>query len=384
MDEQAGRKIYHDFGAVPVINARGFNLTVLGGGILYPKVRQAMEEANRYYVDMKALLASSGRMIAELMGAEAAYVTTGSCSGMALGTAACIAGKDPGKAARLPDVAGMKHEVIVQKIQRIKYDRCVTLAGGRLVEVGDESGCTPEQIEAAIGDKTVAMLYVGAPTPRPGAVALREVLRVSKRRGIPVIVDAAGQVYPLEKMRMHPALGVDITTHSGKYFGGPNSTGFVCGRRDLIDAVAMHSFIGFEYGPPRTCGRPMKIDRHEVVAIVTALREWMTMDHEQRFKTYRKRAERLQRELQGAPNIETTLYGDPVLGVRVKFDEKALGKNTVEIGEELKAGDPSVWLHWDLELYSQAQEQGSMTFPVKEIVDGDERALADRIKEALS
>ena len=338
MNEQAGRRIYQEFGVAPVINASGFNLTVLGGRILSPQVSQAMADANRYYVDMRALLASSGRIIANLMGAEAAYVTTGSCSGMALGTAACIAGTDPEKAARLPDVEGMKHEVIVQKMHRNKYDRCVTVAGGKLIGVGDESGTTQEQIEAAIGDKTAAILYVGTPSGRPGSMDLKQVLHVAKKHGIPVIADAAGQVYPLERMKAFPAMGVDITTHSGKYFGGPNSTGFVCGRQDLIDAVAMHSFIGFEYGPPRTFGRPMKIDRQEVIAIVVALREWLTMDHEQRFKTYKRRAERLQKELQGVPNIETTLYGDPVLGVRVKFDEGAQARPPPRSARSSKRG----------------------------------------------
>ncbi len=383
MHSEAARKLYADLGARPVINCSGFNLTVLGGSILSPAVRQAMEDANRYYADMQELLLKSGQVIAEIVGAEAALVTTGCCSGMLLGVAACMAGTDPQRAARLPDARGMKYQIIIQRAQRYKYERALTIPGAQLVEVGGEGGTKPDDIEAAIGEDTLAIHFV-ASGAREAVVPFEQVLDIGKRHSIPVIVDAAGQVYPLENLSKYPRMGADLTAYSSKYFGGPNSAGFLAGRKDLIAAAMMHSFIGFEYGPPRTIGRAMKLDRQEVFAVVAALREWMSMDHQARFNAYRQRAERLQSALAGIPHTQTALHGEPATGVRVTYDPRAVRKTTAQIAEELKAGNPSIWFHWDLALYLEQQEPNSMVFSAGEFLDGDEQAIAERLSAVLA
>ena len=373
MADESGR-IYEELGVRPVINATGGHMTRLGGSILSPKVSQAMQEANRYYVDMKELLDRSGQIIAELLGAEAAYVTSGCCAALALGTAACMAGSDPAKMERLPDTRGVRYEVIIQKRLRSKYDRCVTVPGAKLVEVGDESGTRPEQIEAAIGDKTAAIHYL-APGRGDGVVPLEEVIRIGKRRGVPIIVDAAAQVYPVENLRKYPAMGADLVCYGAKYFGAPNSSGILCGRKDLVEAAALHGFIGFETTPHRTFGRPMKLDRQEIIAVVVALREWMTMDHQARFESYERRVRNLQRELEGIPNIEVTPQGSPVTGLNITVDEKVLGKTAAEIVNALQEGTPSIRVR------SQAD---TITISAVTIMDGDELAIADRLKCLLS
>jgi len=373
MADESGR-IYEELGVRPVINATGGHMTRLGGSILSPKVSQAMQEANRYYVDMKELLDRSGQIIAELLGAEAAYVTSGCCAALALGTAACMAGSDPAKMERLPDTRGVRYEVIIQKRLRSKYDRCVTVPGAKLVEVGDESGTRPEQIEAAIGDKTAAIHYL-APGRGDGVVPLEEVIRIGKRRGVPIIVDAAAQVYPVENLRKYPAMGADLVCYGAKYFGAPNSSGILCGRKDLVAAAALHGFIGFETTPHRTFGRPMKLDRQEIIAVVVALREWMTMDHQARFESYERRVRSLQRELEGIPNIEVTPQGSPVTGLNITVDEKVLGKTAAEIVNALQEGTPSIRVR------SQAD---TITISAVTIMDGDELAIADRLKCLLS
>ena len=375
-------EIYAALGLRPVINCSGFHLTVLGGSMLSPTVRQAMEDANRYFIDMQALLEKSGEIIAELIGAEAALVTAGCSSAMMLGIAASMAGKDPEKAARLPDVTGMKDEIIIQAGQRYKYDRTLTFTGAKLIEVGDTTGTSPGEIEEAINEQTVALHYVASGNQQ-GVVPLEELVRIGQRYKIPVMVDAAGQVFPTEKLQKYPAMGVDLIAHSSKYFGGPNSAGFLAGRKDLVDAAMMHSFVGFEYGPPRTIGRGMKVDRQEVVAVVAALREWMSMDHTARFATYRTRAEKLQRALSSIPNIQVSLNGDPVTGVRVDLVEGKVGKSVAAIAEALKEGNPSIWFHWDLSMYVQQQRANSMVFSVETIMDGDEAHIAERLAAAL-
>ncbi len=333
-----------------------------------------MQEANRYYVDMKELLDKTGQIIAELLGAEAAYVTPGCCAALALGAAACMAGSDPEKMERLPDVRGMKHEVIIQRGLRSKYDRCVTVPGAKLVEVGDESGARPEQIEAAMGERTAAIHYL-APSRGDGVVPLEEVIHIGKRHHIPIIVDAAAQVYPVENLKKYTAMGADLVCYGAKYFGAPNSTGILCGRRELVEAAALHGFIGFESSPYRTLGRPMKLDRQEIIAVVVALREWMAMDHQARFEGYERRVRAFQKELEGIPHIEVTLQGSPVTGLRIALDEQALGKTAAQIAEALREGDPSIWLH------AQAD---TITVSVSTLMDGDELIIAEGVKRLLS
>jgi len=374
MPDQSGRRVYDRLGVRPVINATGGNRTLLGGSMLSPKVGQAMQEANRYYVDMKELLDRTGEIIAELLGTEAAHVTPGCCAALALGTAACMAGSDPEKVERLPDVTGMRHEVIVQKSLRSKYDRCVTVPGAKLVEVGDESGTSRQEIAAAIGERTAAIHYL-APGRGDGVVPLEEVIDVGKQRGVPIIVDAAGQVYPVENMKKYMAMGADLVCFGAKYFGAPNSTGVLCGRRDLVEAAALHGFIGFEASPYRALGRPMKLDRQEIIAVVVALQEWLTMDHQTRFDSYERRVKGLQRALQGTPNMEITPDGSPVTGLRIALDEKALGKTVAEVADALRKGNPSIWVR------SQAD---AITVSVRTLMDGDELVLADRLKRLLS
>jgi len=373
MNEERGRQVYGQLGVRPVINATGGQRTLLGGSLLSPQVRQAMEDANRYYVDMGELLEKSGQIVAGLLGAEAAYITPGCCAALALGTAACMAGRDPAKLEQLPDARGMRDEVLIQKGQRYKYDRCVTSAGAHLVEIGDPSGTSVEGIEAAIGPRTVAILY-RAPDGGPGVVPLEEVIRVGHRHGVPIIVDAAGQVYPLERLKLYTGMGADLVGYGAKYFGAPNSTGVLCGREDLVQAAASHGFIGFEASPYRSFGRPMKLDRQEIVAVVVALREWMEMDHPARFEGYARRVRRLQDALGELPHVELAPDGDPVTGLRIALDESALGKSAAEIAAALKEGDPSIWVN---------TQKGAIVVSTRTLVDGDEAVIADRLKELL-
>lgn len=375
MSSDRGRRIYEEMGVKPLINAAG-NQTVLGGSRLSPTVREAMEDANRYYVDMEEMLKRSGEVVANILGAEAALITPGCASALALGSAACMAGSDPEKMERLPDSTGMKNEFLIQNRQRYKYDRCMTIFGGKLVEVGDENGTTAAQLEAAIGDKTAGLLYL-APGGGEGVVPLEEALRINKGRGVPVIVDAASQVYPLDRMCGYMRMGADLVGFGAKYFGACNSTGIVCGRKDLVHAVFNHGFIGFETGQWRTVGRPLKVDRQEVVAVVVALREWFEMDHDARFAEHERKARTIQEALKGIPHITVT----PVTearglgnGLRVALDEGALGKTADQVLEALRSGSPGIWM-WD--------DGNALSVAVPNLTDEDVQVVARRLREAL-
>ena len=373
MGSESGRQVYDDVGVKPVINAAGGHLTKLGGSILSPQVERAMAAANRYFVDMEDLLAKTGQIAADLLRAEAAYITPGCCAALALGTAACMAGSDPDKIVRLPDTTGMKNQVIIQKAGRYKYDRCVTVPGAKLVEVGDASGATAEQIEAAIGEKTVAIEYL-APPRSEGQVPLEDVIRIGKRHDVPVIVDAAAHVYPVEEMTQYAAMGADLVCYGAKYFGAPNSSGVLAGRKDLVEAASRHGFVAFETTPYPTFGRPFKLDRQEIIAVVVALREWVAMDHQARFESYARRVKRLQDALKGIDGIVTTPQGSPANALRVELDEAVVGATTAQVAQRLLEANPSILVR---------VRDGALVCTLTTIVDGDEPVIAEGLKRAL-
>ena len=345
--EQAER-LYAELGARPVINAAGA-YTVLGGSMLSAAVRAAMDAAGYRFADMQALLDSSGREVAAMLDAESAYVTAGAAASLALAAAACLTLRGRELLGRLPDTTGVANEIIVQKNSRQKYDRCLTIAGARLFEAGDDHGLTLDALESAIGANTVALHYF-APGTVKGTPAAEDLIRVAHRHDLPVIVDAAGQTYPLDNMRKYARMGADLVCYAGKYFDAPQSTGLIVGRRELVELAAANGFIGFETSGSLTLGRGMKVDRQEVFGCVLALREWLSMDHEQRLGRYGERIDAILAELRGLDGIDAFRVSEreippPQLrdGVRVVFG--SLRKSAEAVARELREGEPSIWLH---------------------------------------
>ncbi len=375
MDSESGRRIYEDLGVNPVINAMG-SQTVLGGSRLSPGVLRAMQDANRYFADMKELLKRTGEVIAGMLRAEAALVTPGCASVLALGSAACMTGNDRRRMEQLPDTTGMRDEFLIQSRQRYKYERCVTVYGGKLVEVGGVDGTTASQLEAAMTDRTAGLLYV-APGGGPGVVPLEDAIAVARDRGVAVIVDAASQVFPLDVMCRYPRMGADVVGYGAKYFGACNSTGIMCGRRDLVDAAFVQGFIGFETEERRTVGRPLKVDRQEVIAVTAALKEWFEMDHEARFADHRRKADELLRLLEGIPNIHlehVTEKRGLGSGLLIRFDEGVLGKSMSEVLAELKEGRPSIVL---------GDYGNALHVSVPTLTDEDLKVVGERLREVL-
>lgn len=369
--------VFEEIGVIPVINAVGHQ-TVLGGSQLSPRVRAAMDEANRYYVDMADLLDRSGKIIAGLLGAEAAYVTSGCAAALALGTAACIVGSDLEKIGQLPDTTGLKNEVLIQKKSRYKYDRCPTIVGARLVEVGDADGTTATQLDAAIGPQTAAVLYFAKIQGQPGILSLADVVEIAHRRGVPVLVDAAGEVFPLDYMRGFAKSGADLIGFGAKYFGAPNSSGILCGRKELVASAATQGFIGFESTGSRSFGRPLKLDRQEIIAVVVALQEWFSLDHDARLRGYERMVRSIAERLQGLPFVTTTALPanpGPATRLEVTVQPRPNGKNAEEVARILREGNPSIRL---------GVKGDVLTIAVETVAPGDEAVIATRLRSALS
>jgi L-seryl-tRNA(Ser) seleniumtransferase len=371
MDSERARALYADLGAVPVINAMG-NLTMLGGSAPSPTVRAAMEEAGRYYVDMDQLLESSGQIVADLLGCEAALITPGCAAALLLGTAACVAGDDSERMEQLPDTAGMKSEVVIQAPQHYKYERVVRMAGVRLVAAGSAELCGRSDLQACLGPATAAVLYPVLGSPPEGFLPLQEVLEVAHAAGVPVIADAAYQVSPLDVFRQTASCGADLVGFGAKYFGAPNSSGLLCGRRDLVEAARAHTFAAFERRPLPGYGRPLKIDRQEVVGVVTALREWLDPASQgERDEDASRRGRILRDLLVDLPGVELTpATGDHVTGLRLRLNE-ASGEM---LAQRLREGNPAVWVY---------AEMDSISFGMHTVQDGDEPTIAAALRRAL-
>jgi L-seryl-tRNA(Ser) seleniumtransferase len=360
--------LYDKLGVTRVINCFG-TYTFIGGATLSDNVKAAMEEADKNFAWMWKLEEKAGRHIARLLEAEAAFVAPGVFAALSMAAAAAMAGKDQEKMSRLPDTTGMRNEFVIQRpLRDFKYDRSMTVAGGRLVEAGDEfKGCTPEEIEAAITEKTAGIHYMAhGPTGSFASqdckiVSLEEIIEIAHCHNLPVIVDAAFQCFPKKGLKKFAAMGADAVAYSTKYFGGPNTAGILIGKKDLIDTVALHSFVGQEGGPvgeifleakpdqPHgSVFRGCKMDRASITGAVAALEEHLAIDHREIFKKAHGTIGHLKEAWRNIPGVEFEVYDvgtvpeEPGrISLHLVLDRSPEEVNTI-VGE-LMAGEPAIW-----------------------------------------
>lgn len=387
--------IYNKYGVKRVINA-AFHLTRLGGSTLSPRVLKAMKEANESYCYMWDLILKGGNHLASIIGAPAAWITSGAFNALVLAAAACMAGKDPEKMRMLPRTEGMKNEIIIQRCARLLvYDRSMEVAGGRFVFVGDERwGATAEVIEKSITEKTAAIHYAYVPMRNsPHICPLEGVIDVAHKHNVPVIVDAAGMTLPVDVQNKFMRMGCDLVVVGGKYVGGPNSTGYIYGRKDLIEAIALHSFIGAEAGPKdqsgfyRSIGRGYKLDRQEVIGLLVAFDEWMEMDHDKiLFQPAWKKVHYIEQgiqDLSGLMGVRLSYFpvsgvgtGYHTIGLHLHFDEMSI-TDVESMVEMLRKDEPEVWVRY----WGDSNDFIINTINLK---TGEEKIIVERFKELFS
>jgi uncharacterized pyridoxal phosphate-dependent enzyme len=265
---------YADLGLRPIINADA-TLTRLGGSLMPPEVLQAMHEAAQCFVDLHALQIAVGERLADITRNEAAYVATGAAAGLVLATAACITGEDHDLVTRFPDLTGLKNEVIVHHTHRNGYDYAVRQIGVNMIEIGADAGTDPVDLERALTEQTAAVFWFQGGMTTPGDIPLAQVAEIAHGRGVPVIVDAAAQLPPLSNLwdftHKH---GADMAIFSGgKDLRGPQASGLMVGRKDLIAACRMHG------SPNHAVGRPMKVGKEEMLGLLAAVERYLALDH---------------------------------------------------------------------------------------------------------
>ncbi len=339
--------IYKELGATPVINATG-SVTMLGGSTPAPEVKEAMERAEGAYIPLMELEEKAGTAIANMVNVPAAYITSGAGSALTLATAACMAGDDDAKIQQLPDTTGMKNEVLIQERQRYWYDRCLELAGAKLVMFGNAGGTTRKDLEDAISPDTAAVHYYAvAQEPDPQALSLEDTIEIAHDKGVPVLVDAAGQIYPLDLFGSYVRMGADFQCTAAKYMSSPQSTGLAFGSEDMIRKLALQSFVSYEGRRIRGVGRPQKVDRQEMVGAVAAVRRWMTMNHEERLAETETKCRNMLDPLRGIAGVTVELIdniiGHQPYGVTLEVNSSVTGISAHDVVDLLKAGDPPIW-----------------------------------------
>jgi D-glucosaminate-6-phosphate ammonia-lyase len=382
----------------PVINARGYS-TKVGGSRLAPEVVAAMAEAADFYVRIEDLQDAAGAVIARVTGAEAGYVTSGAAAGLTLATAAAIAGFDVGRMNRLPDTTGMPNEVLCLRRHRNDYDHALRAAGARIVEVGFSAWSFPYEIENAIGPSTCALFYL-ASDPDP-SVTLEEMVRIAHHHELPVIVDASLALPPASNLSAFITAGADLVAYSGgKHIEGPQASGVLCGRRDLIASVALQnqdmdvypatwprrSLIadGIVSGPPHHgIGRGFKVGKEEIVGLIAALERYVTRDADAEYARWSSRLDELTAALAGVRGLRPVRINPgrndrPAPRLHLFVDAAELGLSAPDLINALQEGDPVVCT------YEPLADSGIVVILPESLREGDPVTVARRIREIVA
>ncbi len=324
---------YSSVGVRPLINCKG-TLTIYSGSVMLPEVRKAMAEASRKYVHIEELIDGVGRRIGEIMKTEFGLVTNGCAAALCQVTAACVAGTDPDRIARLPDTTGMKNEVVTLKTHRHAYDHAIRMVGITLVEVEDDA----DSLLAAFTERT-AMVALFGDRAGDGAMTVSEIVEIAHDHGVPVFVDAAAERPDVPNPYL--ADGVDAVAYSGgKCLRGPQASGLVLGRRDLLWAAFMNG------APHHSIARPMKAGKEEIMGLLAAVERWVERDHEAEWKEWEGYLQTVTDAVSPLPSIRTVVRQPgrsnvaPVL--HISWDTSAIGIDPDEVVRQLAEGEPRI------------------------------------------
>jgi L-seryl-tRNA(Ser) seleniumtransferase len=357
---------FESIGVKPVINCQG-TFTIISGSRALEQVAQAMLKATDNYVHMDELMEKAGQRLAELTGAEWGYISSGCAAALTEVTAACMAGADPEKMARLPQTAGMRNEVIVQKAHRNTYDRACRLAGAEMIEV-----VTLADARAALCDRTAMILIVGD-LECPDDIPPAELIRLGHERGVPTLVDAAAQRPDIPNRYLQ--MGADAVAYSGgKCLRGPQASGLVLGRKDLLQAAFLNSAP--HHGPCRS----MKAGKEEVMGLLAAVEAWVRgRDHQAEWRMWKSYIESIRQAVVGLPSVRTEVRQPGIANVTpslfITWDPEVLQCTYARVHKELFEGDPRITLH--------LLSDGLLIIPYM-MEAGDDRIVAARLHDLLA
>lgn len=369
----APRDFFKELGIRPFINAAG-TYTTLTASLMPPEVMAAIEYGSKQFVQLNDLQTAVSARIAQLIGCEAAVVTSGAAAALTVGTAACITGKNMDFVKRLPDIAGMKNEVIVQKTHRYGYDHAVRNCGVRMVEVE-----TADELEKAVTKNTCMMLFFND-KDADGKINAEQFVALGKKHNIPTFNDAAADVPPMEHLSKYNKMGFDLVTFSGgKGLRGPQSCGLLLGRKDLIEAARLNCSPNSD-----SIGRGLKVNKEEMLGMMVAVEQYLKRDPVADLKELERRIQLLVESVAAVKVIKTSTHIPPIANhvphLKLTWDKAALNNLGVDdVRKQLREGDPSIEV---TPIVSSAPEE--MMINVWMLQPGEERVVARRLKEIFT
>lgn len=367
------RGVYADLGIRPILNFQG-PVTTVGASKMWPEIQGIMAEAAREFAVLEEVKDAVGERLAKLCGTESALVTSGTAGAIALGTYGCLTGADTAKVRRLPDLTGMKTEVVIQKPHRNGYDHAVRSAGVRIVEVDSR-----ESFINSLGPQTAMIYYLGGTrgdwaweTPVP----LAECVAIAKKAGVPVLIDAANLLPSWDSIPRVAATGVDMIAFSGgKHIRGPQSAGVLAGRKDLLHAAWLNSSPHSD-----SQGRGMKVNKEEMIGLLAAIERYSKLDFAALDREYERQAAYVMAELRKAGlQVEKARFerGRKVHRVIATWDEGGRGLTAAAVEKKLRDGEPRI-----AALRGPEGKGIEFTFLMND--PGEEKIVARRMREIFA
>lgn len=361
-------EVYTRIGVRPFINCTA-TLTINGGSQMLDEVIATVEQASHYHVNLDELMEKVGDRLAELLQVEWSIVTSGAAAALVHATAGCIAGADPEKMQRLPNLAGLKDEVIMPRESRVVYDHAVRTLGVRIIEVNSLA-----ELRAAISPHT-AMIEVLGNHFGSARLDLKDVAPVARQAGIPVLVDAAADYLIVPNPYL--ALGADLVAYSGgKIIRGPQNAGLLIGRRDLVRAAWANS------SPHHAFGRGLKVGKEQVVGMLRAVEIWRSgRDLEADFREWKLWYAEIDDQITRVPGVSTEVHaparGGPFPTLNVSWDPAKIGLTAGEVGRMLLDGEPRIMSH------AEGEGHSFLIRPVA-MHPGEHKQVARRLYEIFS
>jgi len=358
---------FKELGIRTFINAAG-TYTSMTGSLMPKEVIDAISYASLEYVNLDELQDKVGERIAQLLNCEYATVSSGCFGAMSIAMAGVMSGKDPKKIKQLPDVTGLKHEVILQESHSIGYSQALTNVGAKLVKVK-----TSDELEKAINEKTAMLWFLNANTDN-GEIKWEEFVNLGKKHNIPTFIDCAADVPPVDNLFKFTRIGFDMVAFSGgKGLRGPQSAGLLLGKKEYIEAARLHT-------PPRgeTIGRGMKVNKEEVLGMLAALELYLARDHKAEWEMWEKQINLISNSVKSIDGVQTIIHVPPhanhVPSLKIRWDENTVKISPNKVREKLRNGTPSI------ETVGNKNEIGITTWMM---VPGQEKIVAKKIQKIL-
>ena len=370
-----GPNLYQSIGVTPLINCKG-TYTIISGSQTLPEVKQAMEAASHAYVHMDELMDAVGQRLADLTKADWGIVTAGCAAALTHATSACIAGGDPEKIQRVPNLTGLKNEVVVPRYSRNEYDHAVRMLGVKMVEVE-----TAAQFEAAIGPQTAMVMILSCPAAEKGELSIENACVIARRKGVPVLVDAAAEMLTIPSI--HLQHGANLVAYSGgKCLRGPHAAGLLLGQKDLVRAAWINS------APHHAFGRSLKVGKEEIMGMLAAVEMWVKRDHDAEWKQWQSWLDNIAEQAKQVPGVTSEILQPRDLSnhapqLRLHWDAQQLGITGTEVEEILLHGQPRIIVGGGAGT-RRDNRPSSLTIMPYMMMPGDDKIAAAAIHQVLA